>query len=393
MTETKKNILTLVITLILSLIGIEFFLRMFDPTDFDMLTRINEDGFVTHKINVDRGRYDGEVKRKVHVKTNSIGFVGEEFIKEKNAGALRVAVLGDSFTQGIQIDYEKTYVYLLKNNLQSLLASNPSSSYKSAEVLNFGIGGMGTADEMKYYSKYASQYHPDVVVLSFYLGNDISDNGYYFEDREKLLSSSTADWDAVPQYGVVKGKDFLAVKDKIYRKLAIVRFMDKAVRTLPVLNNLAIKLGLFRPPVPVDEAGLNLPHWDYYYLDPLDSERAKHVAFSSELINNFRNELEKDGVKLVVMLIPEGKTANQDLLNAFKNSHPKLKDYVFNPVGMENKLIEGLSPGAAVLNLRGPLERQVLNHNEMYNSGIHHFSEKGHIVVSEELAKFIVSLP
>ncbi|MBI2037813.1 MAG: SGNH/GDSL hydrolase family protein [Candidatus Magasanikbacteria bacterium] len=393
MTEAKKNILTLVIALLLSLIGIEFFLRMFDPTDFDMLTRINEDGFVTHKTNVDRGRYDGEVKRKVHVKTNSLGFVGEEFIKEKNEGALRVAVLGDSFAQGIQIDYEKTYVYLLKNNLQSSLASNPSSSYKSAEVLNFGIGGMGTADEMKYYSKYASQYHPDVVVLSFYLGNDISDNGYYFEDREKLLSSSTADWDAVPQYGAVKGKDFLALKDKIYRKLAIVRFMDKAVRTLPVLNNLAVTLGLFRPPVPVDEAGLNLPHWDYYYLDPLDSERAKHAAFSSELINNFRNELEKDGVKLIVMLIPEGKTVNQDLLNAFKNNHPKLKDYVFNPVGMENKLIEGLNPGAAVLNLRGSLERQVLNHNEMYNSGIHHFSEKGHIVVSEELAKFIVSLP
>ena len=59
--------------------------------------------------------------------------------------------------------------------------ANPSSTYNRVEVLNFGMGGMGTVDEMKYYSKYAQKYHPDVVVLSFYLANDNQDNGYSYK--------------------------------------------------------------------------------------------------------------------------------------------------------------------------------------------------------------------
>jgi hypothetical protein len=392
MKESGKNIITLVVTVFITLFAIEGMLRFFEHKDFSLITEVNNDGYIVHKPNLDREHFDDEVGQKVHIKTNSAGFVGENFSEKKEEGVMRVAVLGDSFTEATQIDYEKSYVYLLNDQLNKLLTAKATSTYKKTEVLNFGLGGIGTADEMKYYSKYVQKYHPDVVVLSFYLGNDVSDNGYYFEHKNALLSSDKADWDVVPQYGSVQNKEFIALKDKIYRMSALARFIDKAVRSVPVLNNVAISLGLYRPPAALDTAGLNLPFWDYYYLDPLDETRKEHLVFSSDLINNFKKQLDSDGVMLVLMLIPEGKTVNQDILGLFKADHPKLKEYNYNPVGMEEKLVGGLKPDVHVLNLRSVMEQQIKKNNIMYNSGIHHFSAEGHVTASRALAEFIVSL-
>lgn len=306
MTEGSKNFLTLTVSILIMLLVIEGGLRFFERKDFALITEVNKDNFIVHKPNLDRGHFDDEVGKEVRIKTNSSGFVGEDFSEQKESGVMRVAVLGDSFTEATQIDYEKSYVYLLNKELAQLLAAKTTSTYKKAEVFNFGLGGIGTADEMKYYSKYVEKYHPDVVVLSFYLGNDVSDNGYYFQYKDSLLSANKRDWDAVPQYGSAKTKEFTALKDKVYRLSALARFVDKAVRSVPALNNLAVKLGLYRPPVSSDSVGLNLPFWDYYYLDPLDQTRKEHLEFSSDLINNFKRQLDADGVRFVLMLIPEG---------------------------------------------------------------------------------------
>lgn len=389
MTESGKNFLTLTVSILIMLLVIEGGLRFFERKDFALITEVNKDNFIVHKSNLDRSHFDDEVGKEVHIKTNSSGFVGENFSEQKEAGVMRVAVLGDSFTEATQIDYEKSYVYLLHTELDKLLTAKTTSTYKKAEVLNFGLGGIGTADEMKYYSKYVEKYHPDVVVLSFYLGNDVSDNGYYFQYKDSLLSPNKSDWDAVPQYGSAKTKEFTALKDKIYRMSALARFTDKAVRSVPVLSNFAVKLGLYRPPVSSDSTGLNLPFWDYYYLDPLDQTRKEHLEFSSELINNFKRQLDADGVRLVLMLIPEGKTVNSNILESYKADHPKLKEYNFNPVGMEEKLIGGLRPNTHVLNLRNIMEREIKENKVMYNSGVHHFSAEGHVVTARTLAEFI----
>jgi hypothetical protein len=44
------------------------------------------------------------------------------------------------------------------------------------EAINFGVAGYGTAHELLTFRERARQYAPDVVLLAFFTGNDVSDN-------------------------------------------------------------------------------------------------------------------------------------------------------------------------------------------------------------------------
>ncbi|OGH92258.1 MAG: hypothetical protein A2534_05050 [Candidatus Magasanikbacteria bacterium RIFOXYD2_FULL_39_9] len=387
MSEGKKNIITLAVAVVFSLLVIEGMLRLFETQTYVALWQVNKDNMVVLKPNLDKNIFDNEDLKYHHVKINSLGFLGEDVNQEKPIDTLRIAVMGDSYVAATGVDFDKTFPYLLTKKVQDLLATATSSAYKKVEVLNFGMGGTGTVDEMKYYEKYAQKYNPDVVVLSFYLQNDTVDNSLNYEHRDAMLSSKEQ-WSTFPQYGSTQVKSFVSIKDKVYRKSAIVRFVDRVVRSSPKLSGLAVKLGLHRPPVK-GESGLDIPFDDYYYIEPLDSQRAEYLKFSSDLLNNFKKQLDTDGVKFAIMFIPEGKTINDDLINAFKNTYPKLKDFNFNPKGMENKLISAVDPSVKVLNLRETMTKQVSENKEMYKNGTGHFAEGGHEVASDALANFI----
>jgi hypothetical protein len=87
-------------------------------------------------------------------------------------GTLRVAVLGDSFMQGLNVELAKTFHSFLEQRLQDCL--RPTGL--QVDVLNFGVSGYGTAQQWLTYTHHAATYRPDVVILSVYTDNDITDN-------------------------------------------------------------------------------------------------------------------------------------------------------------------------------------------------------------------------
>lgn len=89
------------------------------------------------------------------------------FAYEKPAGTTRVLVLGDSHTQGYEVRQEATYAAVLERFLES--RSVP------AQVLNAGVSGYSTAEELAYLVGEGYRYRPDVVVVGFY-ANDFDDN-------------------------------------------------------------------------------------------------------------------------------------------------------------------------------------------------------------------------
>src|SRR5690349_6428314 len=115
------------------------------------------------------------------VKINSAGFRDRERQVLKPSGVFRIAVLGDSYTDGLQVDLDKTFPALLE---QRLNACNEFGS-KTVEVLNFGVDGYGTAQELLTYRYFAAKYSPDVVLLAFFAENDVRNNSRDLEP-EKL---------------------------------------------------------------------------------------------------------------------------------------------------------------------------------------------------------------
>ena len=81
------------------------------------------------------------------------------------AAGLRIALVGDSFTEALQVPDDKT----VSHRLEALLAGR-------AEVLNFGVSSTGTAVQLLNYRKRVRPFRPDVVLVMFFAGNDVEDN-------------------------------------------------------------------------------------------------------------------------------------------------------------------------------------------------------------------------
>lgn len=101
-------------------------------------------------------------------RTNAQGFRDDEdWSLEKPAGQLRVLVLGDSNTQGFEVRQEQTYSAVMQRALRR--------RGLDAKVMNTGISGFGTAEELAFLENEGIRYAPDAVVLGFF-GNDFADN-------------------------------------------------------------------------------------------------------------------------------------------------------------------------------------------------------------------------
>ncbi len=79
-----------------------------------------------------------------YVEINSGGFRGPEFAKPKPPGTVRIAVLGDSYTEAIQVPYEDTFASVAARQL----AQCPLLKGRRVEALNFGVDGYGTTQEL-----------------------------------------------------------------------------------------------------------------------------------------------------------------------------------------------------------------------------------------------------
>jgi hypothetical protein len=164
----KKKLLLLSFGLLFGLLMSEIFLRvlgysypLFYTTDYDR-------GFALQPGIEGHYQREGES----YVRINSDGLRDREHAKAKPAGTVRIAVLGDSFAEAMHVPIEQTFWSLLERKLQECNAF-PG---QQVEVINFGVSGYGTAQELMTLRQKVWDYSPDLVVLAFTTYNDIYDD-------------------------------------------------------------------------------------------------------------------------------------------------------------------------------------------------------------------------
>jgi len=121
------------------------------------------------------------------IEVNRDGFRGPDYSFEKPPGTLRIAVLGDSFTEAQHVPFEDTFCSVIQRDLQAqcpfAIGGNriPRRIFTQVEVINFGCDGYGTTQELMTLRHWVWRYSPDVVVLAFFNGNDVRNNSVVLE--------------------------------------------------------------------------------------------------------------------------------------------------------------------------------------------------------------------
>lgn len=118
------------------------------------------------------------------VRTNALGFRDRDHAPAKPDGVIRIAVLGDSFTEAVQVPVEETWWRLLESRLNGgACGIGPAAS--SVEVLNFAVSGYSSAQALLTLRAHALDFDPDLVLLTFFIGNDLVENSRAL-DKEPL---------------------------------------------------------------------------------------------------------------------------------------------------------------------------------------------------------------
>ncbi len=96
---------------------------------------------------------------RVPVVANTLGFRDHERTPAKPAGTIRVALLGDSLVEALQVPLEQTAGQLLERRL------NADRTGPRYEVLNFGISNYGIGQYLLVWETYARRFAPDDVAV------------------------------------------------------------------------------------------------------------------------------------------------------------------------------------------------------------------------------------
>ncbi|MCA9771871.1 MAG: SGNH/GDSL hydrolase family protein [Myxococcales bacterium] len=230
------------------------------------------------------------------VEINAEGFRDRSHVVAKPAGTYRVAVLGDSFTAGTEVDRDATFPSVVERSL----AECGALGGRRPEILNFGCGGYGTAQELLVLREVVWKYAPDLVILAVFTGNDIRNNSkalnrvdyipyYVLRDGALVLDRSFEDAPA-------QRRGRLAVVHLLYAAAQHSRLVQIFLRAERAARE---RLGS-SDPVPEPEP---FPPGPELYAPPADPSWRDAWAVTEALLSEIAGEVSGHGAEFLVVTL------------------------------------------------------------------------------------------
>lgn len=185
---------------------------------------------------------EGEFRRGdvvIYEKFNSFGLRSPELATTKDSNTIRVLFLGDSFTEGYDVNEESVFTTLTQNTLQK------KWPHKKIEIINGGTGGYSTDQEYLFLKHIGLQFRPDVVILMMYPTNDVF---YNIQPRygsyDKPLLSVKNDSLVAINVPLNEPKNSESFKS-IFRETALYQFtLTRLLPAFPGLTTMLAKTGM-----------------------------------------------------------------------------------------------------------------------------------------------------
>jgi lysophospholipase L1-like esterase len=163
----------ILVSLLLPLVLLEILFRVagpFLPGNYDTGVWLVRHPVYGHYHPPDHGIWIQRDEFTTYVQTNAAGQRGRSILLAKPPGTFRIMVLGDSFVEAVQVAEQDRFVRRLEAQL------NADGGPVRYEVVDGGCGGWGTGQELLYLQQEGLAYQPDLVLLAFFVGNDVGDN-------------------------------------------------------------------------------------------------------------------------------------------------------------------------------------------------------------------------
>jgi hypothetical protein len=330
-------------------------------------------------------REEGEA----YIYINSTGLRDREHTKAKPANTLRLAVLGDSYAEALQVPMEDSFWAILERKAGKCQAV----AGQEVEVINFGVSGYGTAQEMMTLHHRVWDYSPDIVILTFLTGNDVRNNSralehdsmrpfFIYQDGLLVLDTSFRDLPAFrTRQTLLAGLGYWAMDYS--RVLQVINHVKNNIwahssrQARQQRRGSLIGVG--------EEVGLD----DMVYVKPRDPVWKEAWQITEELIVLMRDEIKEKGADFLVVTLSNGIQVYPD---------PAVRQAFMERLGVHDLFYPDLRikalgdrEGFPVLNLAPLLQayaeqHKVFLHGFGTNMGSGHWNAEGHRLAGEAIA-------
>jgi hypothetical protein len=339
---------------------------------------------------------------KSYVRINSEGLRDREHAKPKAANTVRIAILGDSFSEAMHVPMENTFWALMEKKLKAC----PEFAGKEIEVINFGVSGYGTTQEFITLRQRTWDYNPDIVILAMTTFNDISDNSralksteeipYFFLHDGKLILD-----DSFLQSGTYRRLDsrlnrfgrWFADSFRFVQAIHNAHFVFKQYLDRWRAEKLTTKANEVKDEQP--KTATSVPRDFQVYLEPRDPDWIEAWHVTEELIKQMWVEVVQHGAKFLVVTVGNDV---QDIPN------PILRENFAKQIGVTDLFYPdrrisalGKREGIEVLNL-APQMQNYAEQNNVYLHGFGrdigngHWNSAGHAVACDLITRRVCEM-
>jgi hypothetical protein len=345
-----------------------------------------------------------------YVRVNSEGLRDREHAKQKPPNTVRIAVLGDSFSEAMHVPQEDTFWWLMERRLKAC----PAFAGKDVEVINFGVSGYGTAQELITLRQKVWDYQPDIVLLAFLTFNDIMDNSRALKDTEEMPYFVYKDNQLVLDDSFLSSRTYLKLDSKWNR---LGRWIRDRVRVFQAVHHAAFVYKTFmevrrarqvmeaqnaeaqKRQAQPEQAGSAQPkptlinHWVYY--EPREEVWKDAWRVTEGLISQMSREVKERGAQFLVVVLDNDV---QSLPN------PKSRENFMRTIGVTdlsypNRRVEEFckSEGIEVLDI-APMMRDYAERNNLLLHGFGkdigngHWNSAGHAQAAELMTRKVCEM-
>jgi hypothetical protein len=345
------------------------------------------------------GWYRKEGAAYIHI--NNDGLRDREHAISKAADIFRIAIVGDSYPEAFPMPIEESFWSVMGRKLEECQFAG-----KKIEVMNFGVSGYGTAQELLTIREKVWQYSPDLVMLTVTTNNDISDNLRqlkktdqipYFIDRngeltldDSFKATSTFRWrQSLPSRFGRWIRDHSRVIQAIvqgHHGFKIWRASRQTHEATPSPSLTGNDNQQPQSATPSEELGID----NVVYREPADQDWKDAWSISEKLFAEMRDEVQAKGARFVIVTLSNGIQVypNQELRQSF------MKRVGASDLFYPDKRIQQFA-GAQhipVITLAPELQTYADQNNAVLhgfgaNLGNGHWNQLGHRIAGEAIAR------
>jgi hypothetical protein len=329
---------------------------------------------------------------EAYVAINNDGLRDREHPEQKPENTLRIAVLGDSYTAALQVAVDMAFWSILEHRLNACGLFGT----KKIEVINFGVGGYGTAQELLTLQHRVWKYSPDIVLLAFFSGNDIRNNSKALHPNKTI--SNMSPFFTYQNGNLMLDNSFLNNPFYIKRSGRPWQFFQLAtdyLRSLQFffkLRDQFVQLNIVSMPDAHGNSPADPSMDRELYLPPSTAQWRDAWKVTEALIVRMRNEVIRHGAKFIVVTLSNGIQVHPDreVRQQFMRSKGIIN--LFYPDDRIKEL--GKREGVEVISLASSLQ-EYAEENKLFLHGFRnrslgsgHWNEDGHRAAGEAIARY-----